>query len=238
VPILLRVSCISRRALQRMRHSACVLLHSTYTDITSIERSGRRSSAAVRSAHCTGTCSASTSFRIQNMLRIAHLPSCWAVGVILVQFACPMGTVMSVSLFLHTGGSDIASTLKSFSRSSFMTLCWTMLCFRTFNWRTWSVLCMTGRVEHLTVLAERFVWASARHTLRYRLLAVLVVMSLLGASGAQAWFHARESLVSDCLASCSIVLGRIAVRRLWCRRILLRRGSTGLAAVAQHPFLW
>lgn len=90
----------------------------TYTDTTSIDRSGIRNTAAVRSNDCNGTCSASMSFQIQSMLRKAHLSRRWTVGIILVQFGCPIGTVTTALLVVHAHMVPVSLALQSLSGHS------------------------------------------------------------------------------------------------------------------------
>jgi hypothetical protein len=129
VPILLHVSWISWRSFSIVSSNASVLLPSMYTDTIIIERSGRRSTATVRSADCTGTYSTPMSFRIQSILRIMYLSARWTVGIILVQFRCAIGIVITMLLF-YTCGADVGTAPKSLSWPSIIGLCCTILCFR------------------------------------------------------------------------------------------------------------
>ena len=55
------------------------------------------------------------------------------LGTILVQFPWPIGTVTTAFSIVRAYGSDIANTPKSFSNASFIKLCCTICCFRTFS---------------------------------------------------------------------------------------------------------
>ena len=82
----------------------------TYTDTTKTSLSGSRSTAAVRSADATGSCSASMSLRTQSMLRIGQSASYLFVGIIFVQLLCHVGLVTTLSSTSLAYGSDTAST--------------------------------------------------------------------------------------------------------------------------------
>lgn len=114
--------------------SASSFCPSTYTDTTSTDRSGSRSTAAVRPDDCTGTCSALISFRIYSMLRNTYLPCCCILGTTFVRFKGPIGTVTPVFLIIAClYSSDITGTLKSLGCSLFIRLYYTIYCFRTFS---------------------------------------------------------------------------------------------------------
>jgi hypothetical protein len=73
VPILFCLSWISWYSLLVISCSASMFFPLTYTDTTSTNWLGRRSTAAVRSADCTGTYLVLISFRVYSMLRTAYL---------------------------------------------------------------------------------------------------------------------------------------------------------------------
>jgi hypothetical protein len=177
VPTRFRVSRMSWSSLLTACKSASSFCPSTYTDPTRTDWSGSRSTAAVMSDDCTGTCSASMSLRTHNMLRNAHLPCRCTLGTIFVQFEWPVGAVTTVFSIVRTYGSDIANTPKSFRDSSFIKLCCTICCFRTFSWRIRSVLLILGGIEHSALPTERFVWPTTGDALWDRRLALAVVVS-------------------------------------------------------------
>jgi hypothetical protein len=120
--ILFRASWISWCSSLVVSRSASSSCTSTYTETTRIDRSDSRSTTAVRSDDCTGTCSASMPFPTQSMLRNAYLSPRWTVVTTLVQFGCPIGAVTTRPSIVVAYGSAIANAPKSFSRSSFIKL--------------------------------------------------------------------------------------------------------------------
>lgn len=133
VLILFLVSQISQYRLLIAFTRASTLFPLTYINTTSINQSSNYNTIVVRLDNCTSTYSTLMSLQIQSMLQKGHLSQRQAVSTILVQFTCPIRIVITMSLTFRVYSLDITSTINSFSQLSFIKLCYTIYCFRTFS---------------------------------------------------------------------------------------------------------
>src|SRR4051794_19572940 len=114
----------------------------------------------------------------------------------------------------------MATTVACRISTSFIKLSCTSPCFLTFSWITRSVLLMTGWVEFLAVLAERFVRTSARDAFHDGFRALAVAVALFGAPSTDPGLGALVSLVvGDLLAVVALLRAFPALKDLGVSRL-------------------
>ena len=124
----------------------------------------------------------------------AHLPYRCTLDTIFVQLEWPVGAVTTVFSIVRAYDSDIAKMRKSLSDASFIKLCCTICCFRTFSWWIRSVLPILGGVEHSARPTKRFVWSITLDTLWDHRLALAIVVSYFSAPRADLRLEHEKAL--------------------------------------------